>query len=137
MAITFNPCNTLSWRYFISMAPQMSQKFQTSKYETCFRIPLHISNFTKMFIKNLHTPHGEKKFSEQKLLQILQNNIIVIHANTHGKEKFLDIQAQNFINKQTHSKRNLWNCTYTPNTFFLHLSELSTAIQDNYPQKNP
>jgi hypothetical protein len=88
-----------------------------------------------MFIKNLHTPHGEKKFSEQKLLHILQNNIIVIHANTHGKEKFLDIQAQNFINKQTHSKRNLWNCTYTPNTFFLHLSELSTAIQDNYPQK--
>jgi hypothetical protein len=34
-----------------------------------------------------------------------------------------------------HSKRNLWNCTYTPTSFFLHLSELSTAIQDNYPQK--
>ena len=100
-----------------------------------FPDPFTYFKFYKMFIKNLHTHPMAKKFSEQKLLHILQNNTIVIHANTHGKEKFLDIQAQNFINKQTHSKRNLWNCTYTPNTFFLHLSELSTAIQDNYPQK--
>ena len=54
-----------------------------------FPDPFTYFKFYKMFIKNLHTPHGEKKkFSEQKLLHILQNNIIVIHANTHGKENF-------------------------------------------------
>jgi len=97
---------------------------------------LYISqNFTKCSSKPFtYTIHGDK-FSEQYLLQILQNNIIVI-KHPWQRNNFLDIQAQNFINKPRALLQAKFMELYIhPNIFFLHLSELSTAIQDNYPQK--
>ena len=133
MAITFNPCDTLSWRYFISMAPQMSQKFQTSKYETCFRIPLHISNFTKMFIKNLHTPHGEKKILWTKT----SSNITKQHHCNSRKypwqRKFLDIQAQNFINKHSTQQAKFMELYIHPK----HLFSSSFRIVNSYTRQLP
>ena len=48
--------------FYFQDTPTNDIKFQTSKYEICFRIPLHISNLTKCSSKPFtHPIHGEKK----------------------------------------------------------------------------
>jgi len=61
---------------------------------------------------------AKKKFSEQKLLQILQKQH---HCNkTPMATKQFSRYPSTKFHKQAnaHSKRNLWNCTYTPTSFF-------------------
>jgi hypothetical protein len=70
-------------------------------------------------------------FTSLSLLEILQNNNIVTHP--WQEKHFPDIQAQNFINTSTSTQQAEFMKLYihTLHLFFLHLSELSTAIQDN------
>ena len=94
---------------------------------------LYISqNFTKCSSKPFtYTIHGDK-FSEQYLLQILQNNTIVI-KHPWQRNNFLDIQAQNFINKQTHIVSEIYGTVHTPQ----HLFSSSFRIVNSYTRQLP
>ena len=116
--------------------PTNDIKFQTSKYEICFRIPLHTSNFTKCSSKPFtYSTHGDK-FSEQNLLQILQNNTIVI-KHPWQQNNFLDIRAQNFINKQTHTASEIYGTVHTPQHLFSSSFRIVNSYTRQLPAKKP
>jgi len=72
-----------------------------------------------------------KNFTSQQLLETLQNNIIVIHP--WQEKHFLDIQAQNFINKQTHTASKIYGTVHTPQ----HLFSSSFRIVNSYTRQLP
>jgi len=73
-----------------------------------------------------------KKFTAKQLLEILQNNIIVI-KHPWQRNNFLDIQAQNFLNKQTHTASEIYGTVHTPQ----HLFSSSFRIVNSYTRQLP